>query len=115
MLCCGWSAIETSFFGGAQYVECRHVEAAPPRACLIPPPMQPSPTVAMQMQLLLITACSTLLVAARVSPAHDVELKALAGSVRRAGVLPNNDRDRHRLTLRHLESMWHTSLGKEVG
>lgn len=86
---------------------------------LIPAPMQkPSPSTAMQLQLLLVAACSTLLVVARLSSAHDVELKALAGSVRRAGVHPNdknNDRDRQRLSLRHLESMWHTSLGKEVG
>lgn len=114
-LCYGWSAAETVFFLGpvCRVSTCRGRAVA--SLYHSSSPMQPSPAATMQLQLLLVAVCPTLLVAAKLPPAHGVELKALAGFVRRAGEHANNDRDRHRLSLRHLKSMWHTSLGKEVG
>ena len=44
---------------------------------------------------------------------NGAELPELAGVTRRRGS-PSGPMDRHRLSLRQLESMWHTSMGKEV-
>ena len=73
-----------------------------------------------QLLLLLfaVVACAWMcqpLVSRSLAPfTNGAKLHELAGAARRRS-FPFGRADRQRLSLRHLESMWHTSLGKEVG